>query len=313
MNTSQKIKTLTFCLDALITYDRVEIDVILDAFNAPIFTPNPWEEIELRKEIYFRIKELDFEALSQLEQHLSSEGEAVVSPSDHAYPWKTDLPTKVFLSHQNEDKVFLSEVKAFLDSNFGVEAFLAHEDIHPTKTWRDTIKNALSTADMLVAYLSPQFHQSEWCDQEVGWALGRRIPVMPVQPRQEVGRNGFMEERQHERMNRATTLESYWLAKQIYTALKDNPKTNIVATKSAVHTLKNSQSYAHTRDLWDAIWANRRILDDDDIQSMREAVANNHQVSECFDSNKREIPQLIEELAIELNPQQALLSETPPF
>jgi hypothetical protein len=40
---------------------------------------------------------------------------------------------------------------------------------------------ALRTCEVLVAYLTPAFHESRWTDQEVGWALGREVVIIPIQ------------------------------------------------------------------------------------------------------------------------------------
>ncbi len=65
-------------------------------------------------------------------------------------------------------------------ATFGISAFVAHQDIQPTKAWQDEIENALTTMDAFVALLTEGFHESEWTDQEVGFALVRGIPVVSV-------------------------------------------------------------------------------------------------------------------------------------
>jgi hypothetical protein len=42
------------------------------------------------------------------------------------------------------------------------------------------IERALRTCHALAAYVTPDFHGSWWTDQEVGWALGRGVPVIPI-------------------------------------------------------------------------------------------------------------------------------------
>lgn len=63
---------------------------------------------------------------------------------------------------------------------FGVSAFVAHEDIHPTKAWQDEIENALASMDGFVALMTTDFHDSNWTDQEVGYALARGVPIVAV-------------------------------------------------------------------------------------------------------------------------------------
>ncbi len=63
----------------------------------------------------------------------------------------------------------------------GIAAFLAHQDIEPSLEWREEIELALRSMHGLAALLTPDFHTSSWTDQEVGWALGRGVLVVPVQ------------------------------------------------------------------------------------------------------------------------------------
>jgi hypothetical protein len=86
---------------------------------------------------------------------------------------------RVFLSHKAEVKRETAELKERLQP-FGVSCFVAHEDIHPTKEWQDEIENALASMDAFVALLTPDFHDSLWTDQEVGFALGRAVPIIAV-------------------------------------------------------------------------------------------------------------------------------------
>ena len=57
---------------------------------------------------------------------------------------------------------------------------MAHNDIEPTLEWQTQIETALATADSLVALLHPTFHASSWTDQEIGFAMGRGLPVFAV-------------------------------------------------------------------------------------------------------------------------------------
>jgi len=86
---------------------------------------------------------------------------------------------RVFLSHKSDVKKKTAELRDQLAA-FGISAFVAHESIHPTKEWQDEIENSLSTMDAFVALLSKTFHDSDWTDQEVGFALARGIPVISV-------------------------------------------------------------------------------------------------------------------------------------
>jgi len=49
----------------------------------------------------------------------------------------------------------------------------------------------LHNMDVLLAFLTDDFHESEWTNQEIGFALGRQIPVVPFKL-QESNPRGFI-------------------------------------------------------------------------------------------------------------------------
>ena len=63
---------------------------------------------------------------------------------------------------------------------YSISAFVAHNDIEPTQEWQTEIETALATCHALVAMLRAGFHGSNWTDQEVGFAMGRGVPVFSV-------------------------------------------------------------------------------------------------------------------------------------
>jgi hypothetical protein len=86
---------------------------------------------------------------------------------------------RLFLSHKTEVKRQAAALKERLKL-FGVSAFVAHEDIHPTRAWQDEIESALHSMDGFVAIMTDGFHDSLWTDQEVGFALMRGVPVIAL-------------------------------------------------------------------------------------------------------------------------------------
>lgn len=86
---------------------------------------------------------------------------------------------RMFISHITPMKQKASNLKTALEE-YGITSFVAHEDINPTKEWQKEIQRALNSMDCMSAMLYDGFHQSNWCDQEVGIALGRNITVLPL-------------------------------------------------------------------------------------------------------------------------------------
>jgi len=92
--------------------------------------------------------------------------------------WKTGH-FKLFLSHLATFKVQTSHLQSAL-RKYAISSFVAHEDIEPTKEWQLEIEAGLQTMDALAAILMPGFKESNWCDQEVGVAVGRDVLVIPI-------------------------------------------------------------------------------------------------------------------------------------
>jgi len=86
---------------------------------------------------------------------------------------------KIFFSHKSEYKIQTAELKDKL-AKFGIACFVAHEDIQPTLHWQEEIENALHTMDVLVALMTDGFKNSDWTDQEIGFAIAKNILVVPV-------------------------------------------------------------------------------------------------------------------------------------
>ncbi len=86
---------------------------------------------------------------------------------------------RIFISHASEQKEKASALGGLLE-NEGMSVFIAHEDIHPTREWQREIEKALSSMDAFVALLTEEFKLSDWCSQELGFAVARSVPTFPV-------------------------------------------------------------------------------------------------------------------------------------
>lgn len=106
------------------------------------------------------------------------DGQREVAPDAAMRIWGDD-GFRVFLSHKSEVKKETSALRDELRL-FGISCFVAHVDIHPTKEWQDEIENALASMDGFVALMTEGFHDSNWTDQEVGYAVARGVPIIAV-------------------------------------------------------------------------------------------------------------------------------------
>ncbi len=151
------------------------IDLTLQNFSLP--TEDQWQGSKLQY-IIEHVKQADDEILVDLAKHLSFEIEHEEKSRIEPAFWQKDM-FRLFISHLSSEKKFVAEVQEAL-LGFGISGFVAHEDIEPNTEWQSQIETALATCDALVAFLHPGFHESLWTDQEIGFAMGRGVPVFAV-------------------------------------------------------------------------------------------------------------------------------------
>ena len=96
---------------------------------------------------------------------------------------------RLFFTHTSQHKLIVGAVANVLET-WPMACFVAHEEIEPSLAWQEVIESALRTCHALVAFVTDDFRGSAWCDQEIGWALGRGLVIIPV--RLEADPHGFV-------------------------------------------------------------------------------------------------------------------------
>lgn len=95
------------------------------------------------------------------------------------------------MSYQDDDKFLAGNIKSVLE-NYGLEVFLAHEDIRPaTKIFEEEIINNLRNCDIFMPLLTINFRNSNWTDQETGMAVIVKKFIIPLKVG--VSPHGFIE------------------------------------------------------------------------------------------------------------------------
>ncbi len=197
--------------------------------------------------------------LIELAQHVGYLIEEVPKPGIDPPFWRKRM-FRLFITHLSGEKVLAAQLQEAL-LNFGISAFVAHNDIEPTLEWQSQIETALATADSLVALLHPAFHVSNWTDQEIGFAMGRGLPVFAVRFGQDpygfIGRfQGFT----------GGDKTSEALARELFDAYRKNKQTrkrmgevllNLLEDCSSFALAKSRISYLEQLEVWDASFVPR--------------------------------------------------------
>jgi uncharacterized protein YukE len=86
---------------------------------------------------------------------------------------------RLFLSHRDTHKSAAKSLAEALEP-YGISTFVAHDAIKPMREWQNEIMNGLKTMEVMLVLLTDDFHESVWTNQEIGFALGKGIPIICV-------------------------------------------------------------------------------------------------------------------------------------
>jgi len=185
------------------------------------------------------IEEGGDDVLTALAAHL---GFTLERPPDRLEPtfWRKGY-LRLFVSHLAEFRDEAANLQSQLTS-CGVSAFVAHNDIAPSSEWQNEIETALATADCMIALLHPGFHASKWTDQEVGYAMGRSLPVFSVRlgedPYGFIGRFQAFQGKKKD----ATSL-----AAELFAVLVKHKQTSRKMSEALVIRMEESSSFAEAK------------------------------------------------------------------
>lgn len=201
---------------------------------------------------------------------------------------------RLFISHSSIVKEGAHAIKEAL-AHYQVAAFVAHDDIEPSFEWQNEIENALRTMDALVAIITPEFSTSKWCDQEVGYALGRGKFVIPLTT--DSSPYGFLAKIQGMKIKGLKATE---VAKKISEALIQNPATRPRMTETLVESLVNSGSWETSRIIMGHL---EKVpdLSSSQIARLLTAADENSQVKNAFMGSST-VPEKIRALAKRVSP-----------
>jgi hypothetical protein len=182
---------------------------------------------------------------------------------------------RLFITHVAANKAEAHQLKEVL-ARYQIAAFVAHDDIEPTKEWQTEIERALRTMDAPVAIISPGFLASRWCDQEVGIAIGRSKLVIPL--RAGADPHGFLGKYPG---LQATGVEILTVAEKVGEILTQNPLSSQRMAEALVERLAASWSYDTAKRNMTLL---ERVpqLNASQVARLVRAIDENSQVGETF-------------------------------
>jgi len=268
---SERVHFIKNIATRLATEDWPTIDLTLKQFHLP--TSEYWEGNDRRAYVIQMVSDAEDDTLRELAAHVGIEiapRHSVLVPSF----WQVGH-FRLFLSHLAKHKTDATELQQAL-MRHSISAFVAHRDIEPTKEWEDEILLALSTADALVALLKPDFHASNWTDQEIGFALGRGLLVVSV--RQGVGPYGFLA--RHQALQ-GRGMDADDLSLELLEIFRNHKQTQRRMADALVDRFEHSSSFSNAK-------ANMGLLEDVSYweksftDRVKRELKENNQISDAF-------------------------------
>ncbi len=190
--------------------------------------------------------------------------QALIDLGDHVGFHTTQKPTRIdppfwskgmlrlFITHLSSHREYAAQLKNEVQ-NYGISWFVAH-----------------------IALLHPDFHKSSWTDQEIGFAMGRGVPVCSVR----FGDDPYGFISRFQAFN-GKSKKAAILARELFDAYRKNKQTQARMADAIVSTFVDSWSFAQAKEfighleelqVWDPSYAKR----------LHSAVKNNHQVAQSF-------------------------------
>jgi hypothetical protein len=184
---------------------------------------------------------------------------------------------RLFITHRDSDKAGANELAEAL-SAYGISSFVAHDTIMPMKEWRREILKGLETMEIMLIYLTDKFEDSIWTQQEVGFALGKGIPIISLKL-QKKDPPGFIDNVQAQR---GSIDDPASCAAALYKHISEQLGAKERLNDGLVAAFVASEDYNHARYRFDRMAANVDKLTDAQLASIIKGYRDNPALNSAF-------------------------------
>jgi hypothetical protein len=213
--------------------------LVLYQFGFRGASPDEWEG-SARAFALWHLEDANDETLVELDEYLfGGSSREAVDPAN--LPWESGT-FRLFISHTSANAELAGKLRGYF-AQWRIDAFVAHTTIEPTREWEREIEAALNSCHALTALVSDDFVASRWCDQEVGYCLARRVPIVPV--RLGVDPHGFIAKFQAARVEHPHTAP--WIADGIFRALACHAALGELMVAPVVHRFAATTNFDGAR------------------------------------------------------------------
>lgn len=237
---SSRIRLIQQIRDGLSELPREDVDLVLQEYGFGVAPDD--EPLSLMLQ---RVG--DDQSLLALGRHLAvpaaedvTAGLPVTGTSRGSEPGRLFL----FASHLSTERRFVGEVSSALNE-YGITMFVAHDSIAIDAVWEPEIADALRQCHGAVAFIHQGLHSSYYCMQEVGWLLGRGVPIARLifdeDPKGLLGSKQGI---------RARAMSAQEVAVKLLNYVTGKPELEAVLVTSLTHAMRESTAFRITDSVW---------------------------------------------------------------
>lgn len=268
MRPAERITIIKEIAEILSTEDWSGIDLALREYGLPI--SNTWGGGKYDYIIQM-LDGAESDTLNDLHRFVT---DTAITPAADQGPWRSGH-LRLFMSHLATYEQFVGYVSGNL-GRYGINGFVAHKSIKPSEDWQAVIDAALASCDVMIVFMHDGFHQSDWCDQEVGFGLARGIPILPLA----IGMMpyGLMGKLQAQKIY--SSEQPHEVAAKIMRWLETQASIRPRLTESLVSEFEQSGSFDQTRRLWDVI-SRMDEFTPEQLKRLKDASENNGEIRDA--------------------------------
>ena len=273
MDKSTRIRLIQQVRDALSSMGWEDTDLLLEEFGFGTF---PSDATDLTVTSWLRSQGGD-DDLVALGRHLAVPAVEDAANGVPAWSIAGSEPGRLllFASHLSTERRFVGEVESGLAA-FGITLFVAHDSIPIDADWQPEIAEALRQCDAGAVFVHEGLHDSYYCMQEVGWLLGRDVPIARLlfddSPKGLLGSKQGINAHAMKPAEVAVALLDYVATK---------PELAPQLATSLVHAMKDSPSFHDT----DAAWERLKLLGDLSLQQCTTLLEAAEEQSQVYRAN----------------------------
>ena len=278
-------------------YDDLNLSAVVYGHDVLFFLPDHlFDKIELGKEKSYREKirkdlnecksfegeffnevffEVEDENDWEYQQAVSLDKYPQVEP-DALSIWRPGQ-IRLFVSHRDEHKKKAKELAEALEG-YGISAFLAHDAIEAMTTWQNEILNGLKTMEIMLVFATDDLHDSEWTNQEIGFALGRGVPILSLKL-ENADPKGFIGSKQALRGSLQDPAAS---ASRIYELVAEKLDNKDRLRSVLIATFISSPGFEETKERFDRLNEVIDSISEEEAQRIIDGFKENDQLHNAF-------------------------------